>query len=54
MMYTTKGCGVMNMHYNIELKKKLCENICLRHASTIKILADVETGDLATNESKLK
>ena len=26
----------MNMHYNIELKKKLCELICLNHASTIK------------------
>ena len=26
----------MNMHYNTDLKKKLCEDICLRHASTIK------------------
>lgn len=26
----------MTMHYNIELKKKLCEDICLNHASTIK------------------
>lgn len=26
----------MNTHYNIELKKKLCENVCLYHASTIK------------------
>ncbi len=26
----------MNMHYSIELKKKLCEDICLHHASTIK------------------
>jgi len=24
------------MHYNTELKKKLCEDICLNHASTIK------------------
>ena len=35
-MYTMKGCDVMNMHYNIELKKKLCELICLNNASTIK------------------
>ena len=26
----------MTMHYNTELKKKLCEDICLNHASTIK------------------
>lgn len=26
----------MTMHYNIELKKKLCEDICFNHASTIK------------------
>ena len=26
----------MNMHYSIELKKKICELICLNHASTIK------------------
>lgn len=26
----------MTMHYNTELKKKLCEEICLNHASTIK------------------
>lgn len=26
----------MTMHYNTELKKKLCEEICLKHASTIK------------------
>lgn len=26
----------MTMRYNIELKKKLCEDICLNHASTIK------------------
>lgn len=26
----------MTMHYNIELKKKLCEEICLNHSSTIK------------------
>ena len=26
----------MNMHYNTDLKKKLCEDICLHHASTIK------------------
>lgn len=25
----------MNMHYSTELKKKLCEDICLHHASTI-------------------
>ena len=24
------------MHYNTELKKKLCEYICIHHASTIK------------------
>ena len=35
-MYTTKGCDIMNMHYNTELKKKLCELICLHNASTIK------------------
>lgn len=29
-------CFYMNMHYNIELKKKLCEEICLNHASTLK------------------
>lgn len=27
---------LMNMHYSIELKKKLCEQICLNNASTIK------------------
>ncbi|WP_286670039.1 hypothetical protein [Thomasclavelia cocleata] len=26
----------MSMHYNTELKKKLCEDICFNHASTIK------------------
>ena len=26
----------MNMHYSTELKKKLCEDICLHNASTIK------------------
>lgn len=26
----------MTMHYNTDLKKKLCEDICLNHASTIK------------------
>lgn len=26
----------MSMHYNTELKKKLCEDICFHHASTIK------------------
>ena len=26
----------MNMHYSIDLKKKLCELICLNHVSTIK------------------
>ena len=35
-MYTMKGCDIVNMHYNIELKKKLCELICLNNASTIK------------------
>ena len=30
----------MNMHYNIELKKKLCEDICIHHASTIKTAKD--------------
>ena len=29
-------CFYMNMHYNIELKKKLCEVICLNHDSTLK------------------
>lgn len=31
-----KGCDFMNMHYSIELKKKLCEQICLNSNSTIK------------------
>ncbi len=31
-----KGCGFMNMHYSIELKKKLCERICIHGDSTIK------------------
>ncbi len=37
-MYTPilKGCDFMNIHYNTDLKKKLCELICLNHASTIK------------------
>ena len=35
-MYTRKAVLFMNMHYNIELKKKLCELICLNNASTIK------------------
>ncbi len=26
----------MTMHYNMELKKKLCEEICVKKASTIK------------------
>ena len=26
----------MSMHYNTDLKKKLCEEICFNHASTIK------------------
>lgn len=26
----------MSMHYNTELKKKLCEDICFNHDSTIK------------------
>ncbi len=26
----------MTMHYNNDLKKKLCEDICFNHASTIK------------------
>ena len=26
----------MSMNYTILLKKKLCEEICLKHASTIK------------------
>lgn len=30
----------MNIHYNTELKKKLCELICLNHASTIKTAED--------------
>ena len=30
----------MNMHYSIELKKKLCEDICLHNASTIKTAKD--------------
>jgi len=36
VMYTMKGCVFMTMHYNTDLKKKLCEDICLKHASTIK------------------
>ena len=35
-----KGCVNMNMHYSTELKKKLCEDICLHHASTIKTAKD--------------
>lgn len=31
-----KGCDFMNMHYSIELKKKLCEQICINGNSTIK------------------
>ena len=27
----------MTMHYNIELKKKLCEDICINGKSTLKI-----------------
>ena len=30
----------MNMHYSIELKKKLCEFICLNNASTTKTAED--------------
>ena len=30
----------MNMLYNSDLKKKLCEDICLHHASTSKISSD--------------
>ena len=35
-----KGCVFMNTLYSIELKKKLCEDICLHHASTIKTAQD--------------
>lgn len=31
-----KGCVFMTMHYNIELKKKLCEDICINGKSTLK------------------
>ena len=31
-----KGCVFMNMHYSTDLKKKLCEDICLHNHSTIK------------------
>lgn len=30
----------MTMHYNTELKKKLCEEICFNRASTIKTAED--------------
>lgn len=32
-----KGRVFMTMHYNIELKKKLCEDICINGKSTLKI-----------------
>ena len=37
-MYTIilKGCDFMNMHYSTELKKRLCERICIHGDSTIK------------------
>lgn len=37
-MYTIilKGCVFMNMHYSIDLKKKLCERICIHGDSTIR------------------
>ena len=31
-----KGRVFMTMHYNIELKKKLCEDICINGKSTLK------------------
>ena len=31
-----KGRVFMTMHYNIELKKKLCEDICVNGKSTLK------------------
>ena len=31
-----KGSIFMTMHYNIELKKKLCEDICINGKSTLK------------------
>lgn len=31
-----KGCVFMNTHYTIELKRKLCKDICLNGKSTIK------------------
>lgn len=31
-----KGCVFMNTHYTIELKRKLCKEICLNGKSTIK------------------
>lgn len=35
-----KGCVFMNMQYNTELKRTLCESICLNGESTIKTARD--------------
>lgn len=32
-----EGCVFMNVHYNLDLKKKLCTDICIKGESTIKI-----------------
>ena len=32
-----KGCVFMNVYYSTDLKKKLCEAICLNGSSTIKM-----------------
>lgn len=31
-----KGCDFMNVHYNLDFKKKLCTGICIHGKSTIK------------------
>ena len=31
-----KGCVFMNIHYSVELKKLLCEKVCINGDSTIK------------------
>lgn len=35
-----KGCVFMNMHYNLDLKKKLCIDICINGNSTINTARD--------------
>lgn len=31
-----KGRDIMSMHYSVDLKKKLCEDICIKGKSTLK------------------